>query len=50
MHDGIVYNRFVFIRLIMNSNTITDTAKILNINRRTGYEQLKKFNEFVLKV
>ena len=45
MYDGIVYNRLVFIRLLLNGNTITDTAKILDIDRRTGSEWLKRYNE-----
>ena len=44
-HDAIVYNRLVFIRSIRNGNTIKDTVKILDINRRTGYEWLKRYNE-----
>ena len=35
-YDGIVYNRLVFIRSLLNGNTITDKAKILDIDRRTG--------------
>ena len=44
-HDAIVYNRLVFIRSIKNGNTIKDTVKILDINRRTGHEWLKRYNE-----
>ena len=44
-HNAIVYNRLVFIRSIRNGNTIKDTVKILDINRRTGYEWLKRYNE-----
>ena len=44
-HDAIVYNRLVFIRSIRNGNTIKNTAKILDIDRRTGSEWLRKYNE-----
>ena len=44
-HDAIVYNRLVFIRSIKKGNTIKDTAKILDIDRRTGSEWLRRYNE-----
>ena len=44
-NDAIVYNRLVFIRSIKNGNTIKDTARILDIDRRTGSEWLKNYNE-----
>lgn len=43
--DGIVYNRLVFIRSIMNGNSIKDTAKILDISPRTGTEWLRRYNK-----
>ena len=44
-YDAIVYTRLVFIRSIRNGNTIKNTAKILDIDRRTGSEWLRKYNE-----
>lgn len=44
-NDAIVYNRLVFIRSLLNGNTIKDTVKILDINRRTGWQWLKRYNE-----
>ena len=44
-HDAKVYIRLVFIRSIKNGNTIKETAKILDIDSRTGSRWLKKYNE-----
>ena len=44
-NDAHVYIRLVFIRSLINGNTIQDSAKILGINRSTGTEWLKRFNE-----
>lgn len=44
-YDAIVYNCLVFIRSIKNGNTVKDTSKIFDIDRRTGSEWLKRFNE-----
>jgi len=44
-NDAIVYNRLVFIRSLMNGNSIKDTAKILDISTRTGSEWLRRYNE-----
>ena len=44
-NDAILYNRLVFIRSIKNGNTIKETAKILDIDARTGSRWLKRYNE-----
>ena len=44
-NDAYVYIRLVFIRSLLNGNTIQDSAKILGINRCTGTKWLKRFNE-----
>lgn len=44
-NDAHVYIRLVFIRSLLNGNTIQDSAKVLGINRSTGTEWLKRFNE-----
>ncbi|RAP49445.1 MAG: hypothetical protein BZ138_07685 [Methanosphaera sp. rholeuAM270] len=44
-NDAHVYIRLVFIRSLLNGNTIQDSAKVLGINRSTGTKWLKRFNE-----
>lgn len=44
-NDSYVYIRLVFIRSLLNGNTIQDTAKILDIDRCTGTNWLKRYNE-----
>ena len=44
-NDTTVYTRLMFIRSLLNGNTITDTARIFDIDRRTGSEWLRRYNE-----
>ena len=44
-NDTTVYTRLMFIRSLLNGNTITDTAIIFDIDRRTGSEWLRRYNE-----
>ena len=43
--NAVVYTRLIFIRSLINGNTIKDTVKILDISSRTGTEWLKRYNE-----
>ena len=43
--DSHVYMRLVFIRSIKNGNTIKETSKIFDIDRRTCSEWLRRYNE-----
>ena len=44
-NNAIVYNRLVFIRSLKNGNSIKNTAKILDIDPRTGSEWLRRYNK-----
>lgn len=41
-----IYERLTFIKLLKDGKSMTDSAKFLNICRKTGYNWLKSFNEY----
>ena len=44
-NDSTVYVRLMFIKSLLNGNTISDTSRIFDIDRRTGSEWLRRYNE-----
>ena len=40
-----IYERLLFIRMLMKEKTITEAADLLNIRRETGSRWLKEYNK-----